>query len=123
MGAIVSCTNEIEDIFETTKPVDPPPKQDYDKNQYQPQNGYYQPPQSKFQPETFKQDNNQPQAEAPPPKTKAVPYQNQDYHKLKKHLKENGQLFVDPEFPPNAKSLFWSKKPPAGITWKRPQVF
>jgi hypothetical protein len=29
-------------------------------------------------------------------------------------------LFNDPEFPPNERSLYYTQKPPRGVTWKRP---
>jgi len=54
-------------------------------------------------------------------------FKNQDYALLKsQHNSSN--LFVDPEFPPNIKSLTYSGKPPAenvewkNVQWKRPKV-
>ena len=41
------------------------------------------------------------------------------YEQLRqKHNPQN--LFNDPEFPPNERSLYYTQKPPRGVTWKRP---
>ena len=50
-----------------------------------------------------------------------------DFHSLKKALLERNSLFVDPEFPPDAKSLTFSGYLPRGlpfrrVEWKRPFV-
>lgn len=49
------------------------------------------------------------------------PYKGQKYSALKKDCVKKGNLFIDPEFPPNNKSLFFSKVDSA-IEWKRPKV-
>ncbi len=48
-------------------------------------------------------------------------YKGQKYSSIKKNCLKKGELFTDPEFPPNAKSLFFSKVDPE-IEWKRPKV-
>ena len=48
-------------------------------------------------------------------------YKGQKYNSLKKDCLKKGELFTDPEFPPNAKSLFYSKID-TEIEWKRPKV-
>ena len=48
-------------------------------------------------------------------------YKGQKYSSIKKECLKKGQLFTDPEFPPNAKSLFYSKID-TEIEWKRPKV-
>ena len=49
-------------------------------------------------------------------------YRNQDYRQLKREAQRAGELFTDPEFPPNAASLFLSGKNERDIVWKRPKV-
>ena len=44
---------------------------------------------------------------------------NQDYGKLKQSCLSNHSLFEDPKFPPNDKSLYYSKYPPGKFEWKR----
>ena len=51
----------------------------------------------------------------------AVPFKGQKYEKLKKDCLKKGELFKDPEFPANNKSLFYSKFDEE-IEWKRPKV-
>ncbi len=47
------------------------------------------------------------------------PFKNQDYDTLlQKHSKNN--LFQDPYFPAEEKSLYYTQKAPRGIIWKRP---
>lgn len=46
-------------------------------------------------------------------------FKNQKYSSLKKDCLKKGTLFIDPEFPANNKSLFYSKVDP-DIVWKRP---
>lgn len=53
---------------------------------------------------------------------KTKPYLNQNYDSLKSQAKSSGNLFVDPEFPPEAKSIYQSKEVPSDIVWKRPGV-
>ena len=48
-------------------------------------------------------------------------YRGQKYGSLKKEAIKSGQLFKDPIFPANNKSLFYSKVDP-DIVWKRPGV-
>ncbi|XP_011408714.2 PREDICTED: calpain-5-like [Amphimedon queenslandica] len=45
---------------------------------------------------------------------------NQNYSKLKRDHQRRGEQFTDPQFPPNAQSLFHSGKNDLEITWKRP---
>jgi len=52
----------------------------------------------------------------------AVPYKGQRYSALKKKARSSGQLFRDPEFPPNNKSLFCNRSKYTSIEWKRPGV-
>lgn len=51
-----------------------------------------------------------------------VKFKNQDYDKLKKECKAKGNYFVDPEFPAQDKSLFYTSGKLTGVTWKRPKV-
>ncbi|XP_064645832.1 calpain-5-like [Lineus longissimus] len=46
-------------------------------------------------------------------------WKGQKYNSLKSQCKKNGELFVDPEFPPNTRSLFHSKIDNS-VVWKRP---
>ncbi|XP_071086234.1 calpain-5-like [Haliotis cracherodii] len=48
-------------------------------------------------------------------------YKGQDYNALKKECKEKGTLFIDPEFPPDDRSLFYTKGKLAGVAWMRPK--
>ncbi|XP_066538035.1 calpain-5-like [Hoplias malabaricus] len=48
-------------------------------------------------------------------------FQGQNYHKLKRACLRRGALFQDPNFPTSARSLFYKRTPPAGLTWKRPR--
>ena len=47
---------------------------------------------------------------------------NQRYSKLKSQCEKEKKLFVDPEFPAENKSLFFSRSPTESVEWKRPQV-
>ena len=47
---------------------------------------------------------------------------NQRYSKLKSQCEKEKTLFVDPEFPAEKKSLFFSRSPTESVEWKRPQV-
>ncbi|XP_074657458.1 calpain-5-like [Tubulanus polymorphus] len=49
------------------------------------------------------------------------PFKAQEFHKLKKQSQESGHLFIDSEFPPDDKSLFYTKGKLAGVVWKRPK--
>ena len=44
---------------------------------------------------------------------------NQDFNELKSSAISSGKLFEDPEFPPNNRSLYYSKRPPHSLVWKR----
>ncbi|KAL5005458.1 hypothetical protein ScPMuIL_018914 [Solemya velum] len=48
-------------------------------------------------------------------------YKNQDYSKLKKESQSRGHLFIDPEFPPDDKSLFYTPGKVGQVVWKRPK--
>lgn len=48
-------------------------------------------------------------------------YKNQDYPKLKRECKSKGNLFIDLEFPPDDRSLFYSRGKLADVVWKRPK--
>jgi len=53
------------------------------------------------------------------PSTNLYPYKNQDYEQLKsQHNSQN--LFEDSVFPAVNKSIYYTKSPPRGVTWKRP---
>ena len=50
-----------------------------------------------------------------------IPFKGQKYEELRKqHGPDN--LFEDPEFPANDKSLFYKRASPGTIEWKRPGV-
>ena len=44
---------------------------------------------------------------------------DQDFEELRATALESGELFEDPEFPPDDQSLFFSKDPPYAFEWKR----
>ena len=44
---------------------------------------------------------------------------DQDFEELRSACLESGELFTDPEFPPDDQSLFFSKDPPFAFEWKR----
>lgn len=44
----------------------------------------------------------------------------QDFEALRQDCLASGNLFVDPEFPPDDRSLYFSQGTPAGVEWKRP---
>ncbi|XP_041352428.1 calpain-5-like [Gigantopelta aegis] len=48
-------------------------------------------------------------------------YKNQNYTALKKECVEKGTLFIDSEFPPDDRSLFFTKDKIQGVVWKRPK--
>jgi len=48
-------------------------------------------------------------------------FRNQRYSKLKSQCEKEGRLFVDPEFPADNKSLFFSRSPAEPVEWKRPK--
>ncbi|XP_048745136.2 calpain-5-like isoform X2 [Ostrea edulis] len=48
-------------------------------------------------------------------------YKGQQYDKLKKEAKQKGNLFIDLEFPPDDRSLFYSQGKLADVVWKRPK--
>ena len=121
MGVVFSCSDD-QEVFHVTQPLKPRLREEYDSTDYQPQGGYYQPRAKGYQPQWYQQDNQQEKSEVPRPRSKAVPYQNQDYYDIREQLIEQGALFVDPEFPPTPQSLYWSKQAPRYIKWKRPHV-
>lgn len=50
-------------------------------------------------------------------------FKNQRFGKLKAQCERDERLFVDPEFPPETKSLYFSRAtPPEPVDWKRPKV-
>jgi hypothetical protein len=49
-----------------------------------------------------------------------IPYRDQVYEELKSQHDENN-LFEDPYFPANSKSLYHKNMPPQGVTWARPR--
>jgi len=53
-----------------------------------------------------------------------VPFRGQKYSALKKQALSSGQLFEDPEFARNERTLFYESNAAAaaGIEWKRPKV-
>ena len=55
-------------------------------------------------------------------RAKLEKFKKQDYYKLKKHHERSGTLFTDPLFPANEASLFFTRRPPGRIEWKRPGV-
>ncbi|ESP04935.1 hypothetical protein LOTGIDRAFT_205978 [Lottia gigantea] len=52
---------------------------------------------------------------------KVTKYKNQDYDTLKKESKEKQTLFIDNEFPPDDRSLFYTPNKIPGVVWKRPK--
>lgn len=48
-------------------------------------------------------------------------FRNQRYDKLKSLCVKEKKLFEDPEFPPEDKSLFFSRSPTEAVEWKRPK--
>ncbi|KAK1890164.1 Calpain-5 [Dissostichus eleginoides] len=48
-------------------------------------------------------------------------FQGQSFHKLRRACLRRGALFQDPLFPATPQSLFYRRKPPPGLTWKRPR--
>uniref|UniRef100_A0A3Q3RIV6 Calpain-5-like n=1 Tax=Mastacembelus armatus TaxID=205130 RepID=A0A3Q3RIV6_9TELE len=48
-------------------------------------------------------------------------FEGQSFHKLRRACLRRGALFKDPLFPASAQSLFYKRKPPPGLTWKRPR--
>ena len=44
---------------------------------------------------------------------------DQDFEELRASCLDAGELFTDPEFPPDDQSLFFSKEPPFAFEWKR----
>ncbi|KAE8620266.1 hypothetical protein XENTR_v10010173 [Xenopus tropicalis] len=50
-----------------------------------------------------------------------VSYRDQNYGRLKDGCRQEGRLFEDPAFPADSRSLYYSRTPPEGVEWKRPQ--
>jgi len=44
---------------------------------------------------------------------------NQDFYELRQQCLDAGELFVDPEFPPDDQSLYFSQDPPFAFEWRR----
>ena len=49
-------------------------------------------------------------------------FKDQNYESLKKESKGKGTLFVDPEFPPDDRSLSTTPEKFGRVVWRRPQV-
>ena len=43
----------------------------------------------------------------------------QNFEELRQQCLDNGELFTDPEFPPDDQSLYFSQEPPFAFEWKR----
>ncbi len=43
----------------------------------------------------------------------------QNFQELRQSCLDNGELFTDPEFPPDDQSLYYSEDPPFAFEWKR----
>lgn len=57
----------------------------------------------------------------------AIPFNNQDFEKLRRECLESGKLFCDPTFPAESRSLGYNElgrysSKTAGVEWKRPTV-
>ncbi|XP_053574234.1 calpain-5-like [Bombina bombina] len=48
-------------------------------------------------------------------------YKDQHYKSIKARCQRDGRLFEDSAFPASDQSLFYSRNPPPGVVWKRPQ--
>ena len=57
-----------------------------------------------------------------PVKRRAHEVLNKTFSELKEECKQEGELFVDPEFPPDDSSLFFQQRPRMRMEWKRPHV-
>jgi calpain len=44
----------------------------------------------------------------------------QNFAEIRQQCLDNGELFTDPEFPPDDQTLFFSKEPEFSVEWKRP---
>lgn len=51
---------------------------------------------------------------------RVVPYENQDFEKLKQECLYRRILFEDPLFPATRESLTYTRPAPYGVVWKRP---
>lgn len=51
-----------------------------------------------------------------------IPYKGQIYSELKKKALNSGELFTDPEFPAEEKSLFNTPGKGRDVKWLRPKV-
>jgi len=49
-------------------------------------------------------------------------FKGQNYSKLKDDCRKKGNLFIDTEFPPDDRSVFYSQGKMANVVWKRPKV-
>lgn len=43
----------------------------------------------------------------------------QNFEEIRQACLDNGELFTDPEFPPDDASLYFSENPPFAFEWKR----
>ena len=51
-----------------------------------------------------------------------VDVKNKSYEEIRMECLQRNILFEDPEFPATMESLFYSQRPNATFTWKRPHV-
>ena len=54
--------------------------------------------------------------------SRPTPFKDQDYHALKKQAQDSGHPFIDSEFPPDDKAIFFSGSSMKEIVWRRPKV-
>lgn len=50
-----------------------------------------------------------------------IPFKGQVFEEIHAEHDEDN-LFEDPYFPASSQSLYFSRRPPPGIVWKRPRV-
>ena len=48
---------------------------------------------------------------------------SQDFLSLRRKLNSENKLFTDPDFPPEAQSVFYTQKSPVKFVWRRPPDF
>lgn len=56
----------------------------------------------------------------PPPPSPSRKAAAVDFYDKRDECLQNGQLYVDPDFPADDSSLFYSRRPPKYVEWKRP---
>lgn len=49
-------------------------------------------------------------------------FKQQKYNSIRRDLLKREELFMDPEFPPSSKSLYFNGAADPGVVWKRPTV-